>query len=204
VDKRLFLDVNSFARSTSWLHAIMTFWAVYGGLASLFIILAVSYLRARFGPDSFSRVVKVGWAGIGTLLALGISQIISHIVARPRPWQSLNHIELLVPRAHDYSFPSDHAIAAGAVLMGMILLKDKLLIVLSAIVALSLAFARVYVGTHYPGDVTAGLIIGALVSYIFYFPGNYILTKIAVAASKLSFIKVLFEPVKKVKETTVA
>lgn len=43
-------------------------------------------------------------------------------------------------------------------------LAHRRLGVLAIVLAVSLAAARVYVGTHYPGDVLAGLALGAAVA----------------------------------------
>jgi undecaprenyl-diphosphatase len=77
---------------------------------------------------------------------------------------------LLISQSHDPSFPSDHATGAFALAFG-IWLYDRtiggILLVLAAIVA----FARVYVGTHYPGDVVAGALIAVAVASALYLLG---------------------------------
>jgi undecaprenyl-diphosphatase len=69
---------------------------------------------------------------------------------------------MLVSRSTDYSFPSDHAVMAGAVAAG-VLLAGRRLGVLAVAMAVLMAFARVYVGAHFPLDVIAGLAVGAVV-----------------------------------------
>jgi membrane-associated phospholipid phosphatase len=46
----------------------------------------------------------------------------------------------------------------------------------STVLALLLAFARVYVGAHYPGDAAAGLLIGAAISVLGWLAVKPILT----------------------------
>jgi undecaprenyl-diphosphatase len=48
---------------------------------------------------------------------------------------------------------------AGAVAVGLFLVSRSLGIVAS-VAALAMAFARVYVGAHFPVDVVAGLVLG--------------------------------------------
>jgi membrane-associated phospholipid phosphatase len=69
-------------------------------------------------------------------------------------------MHLLVDKTKDFSFPSDHATVAGAVAAGLFLVNRRLGLI-AIIAALAMAFARVYVGAHYPGDVAAGLVLGA-------------------------------------------
>lgn len=166
LDRRLYLDINHFAKNTGFAHSFMAPFALYLGVVLLAALGALAYQRARRSLDPAHNVAGVVWAGLGTLLALGLSQPINHLVARPRPYATLKGVEVLVSRAHDFTFPSDHATVAGAMLVGL-LLADRPVGIASAAVGLFLAFARVYVGAHYPGDVIAGLIWGALVMLAF-------------------------------------
>ena len=104
-------------------------------------------------------------------LSLLINQPIAHAVERLRPYAAHPvHAHLLVTRSHDPSFPSDHATGAFALAFGIWLYDRTLGTILLAIAAL-LAFARVYVGTHYPGDVAGGALIGMAVALaLFLFP----------------------------------
>jgi undecaprenyl-diphosphatase len=69
---------------------------------------------------------------------------------------------VLLHCANDSSFPSDHAMIAGAFAAGLLLL-DRRLGLAALLLALLLAFARIYVGVHYPSDVAGGLAIGAAI-----------------------------------------
>jgi undecaprenyl-diphosphatase len=72
-------------------------------------------------------------------------------------------IHLLIGRTTDFSFPSDHATVVGAVAAGLMFTNHRWGSVAAAL-AVVMAFARVYVGAHYPGDVVAGLALGAAVA----------------------------------------
>ena len=100
--------------------------------------------------------------GVGAVLALLANQVIGPAVARSRPCHALAHVEVLLRCASDSSFPSDHAMIAGAFAAGLFLL-DRRLGLAALLLALLLAFARVYVGVHYPSDVAGGLAIGAAI-----------------------------------------
>ena len=102
------------------------------------------------------------WTLAGTVVAVGITQLVNHAVAEARPWQSLPHALILAGHQHDFSFPSDHAVMAGAVTAGLLIVNRRLGAV-CALAALLLCFARVYIGAHFPQDVAAGLLLGAAV-----------------------------------------
>ncbi len=62
---------------------------------------------------------------------------------------------------------SDHAVMAGAVAAGLLLVSIRLgLVAVSA--ALAMAFARVYIAAHHPRDVAVGLLLGATVAMACY------------------------------------
>jgi membrane-associated phospholipid phosphatase len=67
------------------------------------------------------------------------------------------------PATGDWSFPSNHATIAGAAAVTLALTR-RALVWLTAPLALVMAFSRVFVGVHYPHDVAAGLVFGALVA----------------------------------------
>jgi diacylglycerol kinase family enzyme/membrane-associated phospholipid phosphatase len=65
-----------------------------------------------------------------------------------------------LPTSH--AFPSGHSASAAAFATGVALEAPRAVAVPVAATAAAVAFARVYTGAHYPGDVLAGLGIGAL------------------------------------------
>ncbi len=170
MDTSLYLDVNRFAVRPAWAHRFMHDYALYAGVVFLALLVFVAFLRARrdsFG-DGAGRVAATLWTAAGVLAALGLNQPLAHAIGRVRPYDVLRGVEVLVPRANDFTMPSDHATVAGAAIVGLWLSRDRLIAAIATAAGLFLAFARVYVGAHYPGDVLAGLAFGGVVMAIGY------------------------------------
>lgn len=165
LDKTWFLDVNHFAQHTGWLHTPMYDYANYG-VVLFGLLLVIGWWLARQRRSARAMAAAL-WAVAGTLVAVAVVQPINRAVAEGRPWQGLPHALILAGHAHDYSFPSDHAVMAGAVTAG-ILLYHRRLGIIAAVAGLLMCFARVYIGAHYPQDVAAGFAIGAAVALIGY------------------------------------
>ena len=181
MDASWYKDVNRFAVHTAWLHGFMKPYAVYGvGLFAMLVLAAWWYARSQANPPR--AVAAAIWAAAAIFVAVGLNQVIVKAVGRPRPYVTLRGVEVLVSRSSDYSFPSDHAVTGGAAVAGLWIVARysrrgiRWLALLGTALALLLAFARVYVGAHYPGDVTAGLLIGAAISVLGWLAVRKILT----------------------------
>lgn len=155
----LFLRVNDFARSSTWLHAPAVAYAKYG-LVVFAALLLVGLWRRRSLSDGDLAVAV--WAGLGTLVAVGVNQPVASLVAERRPYAAHPAVLVLVDRTTDWSFPSDHSVMAGAAAMGLFLVSRRLGAI-TAVAAVLMAAVRVYVGAHYPHDVVAGVALGAVV-----------------------------------------
>lgn len=136
--------------------------------AAFVALVALAFLfpwPSRRTERRSGAVLATAAAGLGLL----INQPIAHAVDRVRPYVAHpGHAHLLIARSHDPSFPSDHATGAFALAVG-IWLYDRVLGSVLLILATLLGFARVYVGTHYPGDVAGGALIGAAAAAVIYF-----------------------------------
>lgn len=164
-DHSLFRHVNDLSADTGWAHGGMTAYALWGGLVALTVVWACCWVTVRRRADGYRSLAGVILTGAATVVALAVNQIIGPLVDRPRPFVTMPHVLLLLPHSADPSFPSDHAMVAGAFVGGLALVHRRWA-GLAAVLAVLLAFARVYVGVHYPTDVAAGLLIGATVAVV--------------------------------------
>ncbi|MBO0826592.1 MAG: phosphatase PAP2 family protein [Streptosporangiales bacterium] len=159
-DNSVFLAVNAFARQTPWLHGFLLGYADEGFL-SFAVLMVAGWWLARRAAD-VRRMAAALWTPIATLLAVAVNQPLVALFHEPRPFVAYHHILVLGHHGADPGFPSDHATMAGAAAAGLFLVSRRLG-AFTAFAALLMAFARVYVADHYPRDVAAGLVLGAVV-----------------------------------------
>ncbi len=163
-----YLDLNHFARQTSWAHGFMHAYALWAGLAVLGVLTIFVIVTARLRPDAPRSLAIPLLTAASAFVALGVNLLLSHGFGELRPYVVHPSALVLVGRANDFSFPSDHSVVAGALACGLFL-YDRRYGIFAVVLALTVAFARIYVGSHYIGDVAAGLIVGAVVAAMVIF-----------------------------------
>src|SRR4051794_3235748 len=143
------------------------------------VLLVAGWWTARRSGQA-KRMAAVVCTGVATLLAVGINQPIVNAVHEARPYTDHPGALVLATRSTDFSFPSDHAVMAGAVAVGLLFVSRRLA-TLAAVAALAMAFARVYIAAHDPADVAVGLALGAAVALVVYLVAHRLIA-FAVAA----------------------
>ena len=103
---------------------------------------------------------------LGLIIGNGI---LKNLVARTRPFDLGNAVvsrnRLLIEAPTDYSFPSGHTLASFEAATAIY--KDHTLYGFAAFVlALLIAFSRIYLQVHYPSDVLGGAILGFLLGLL--------------------------------------
>ena len=120
-------------------------------------------------------IPKYRKAGLSMGIALLIGVVICNMILKPwvgriRPYEyQLIHfgktIELLVATPHDFSFPSGHTIASFEAAVALTVHNRKLGIP-AMILAVLIAFSRMYLYVHYPTDVLASVILGTAFAFL--------------------------------------
>ncbi len=161
IDSFLFLLINH-KLSNPLFDRLMPF--ITGNVPLLFVPVLLFFLLR----DRRLFVLSVFVAFIALSLSDGLSNILKHFFERPRPFLTIKDAIVLVGRGGSYSMPSSHAANSFSVAVVFCYFFGKLkegraksvFAVYTVLVALSVAFSRVYVGVHYPSDIVVGALLG--------------------------------------------
>ena len=158
----------------------MPFITHLGGFDALFAICIIVILLAIIFKKKNIRNIAI-LCLLSLLIADGIALVLKNLFLEPRPFVALDNVRLLVTENDPNSFPSGHTTSTVAVLGFLIFrYKNKLLRAVLIVCCFLIAFSRVYCGVHYPFDVVAGAVLGALSSYFVYKYGDKILVRLGV------------------------
>ena len=110
---------------------------------------------------------------VSLLMGLLICNVtLKPLVARIRPFDYVGkEIALLIPKPHDFSFPSGHTNASFAAATALLLHHRKIGIP-AMILAVLIAFSRLYLYVHYPTDVLASVALGISLAFLAHFLVN--------------------------------
>ncbi len=168
-DESLFHIINS-----EWTHhyldIILPFFRNKTNWIPLYIFL-VGFIIYKFKIKKGILIIICSILTIG-LADFTSSQVLKKSVERPRPCHEMNNDQrLLVPCGSGYSFTSSHATNhfSLAAFLGLILFPlgrwiPHLLLIWAGIIA----YAQIYVGVHYPLDVTSGAFLGIGIGFLIH------------------------------------
>ncbi len=159
-DEQFLLFLQDNVRS-DFLTPIMTFITRLGDKGIFWILTAIVLLF-------FKKTRPLGiMAGISLVFSLLINNaLIKPSVARIRPYEVINGLQLIIEKQPDPSFPSGHAGASFAVGVVYLVKGPRKIGIPAIIIAALIGFSRLYVGVHYPTDVIAGMITGTFCAII--------------------------------------
>ena len=156
----------------AFLDFLMPIITLFGDAGIFWIAVAVVLLL-------IPKYRKIGLS-MGAALLIGLllcNVTLKPLVGRIRPYDyQLKHfgvtIQLLVGAQSDFSFPSGHTIAsfeAATVLM----IYNRKMGIPAMILAVLIAFSRLYLYVHYPTDVLASVVLGIGIAFL----GSFLVKK---------------------------
>lgn len=154
LDSKILLFLQEKVRNPV-LTPIMTGITTLGNAGAIWILITVVLCI----PKKTRRVGIISLCAlIGSLIVNNL--ILKNLVGRIRPYEVIGGLYPLIEKQVDASFPSGHTGASFA--SGWVLFRNLpgRFGVPALILAIAIAFSRLYVGVHYPTDVLAGMIIG--------------------------------------------
>ena len=119
-------------------------------------------------------IPKTRRTGFGMAFALTMGLVVCNIILKPgvariRPYDLQETlgvtIDLLIKRSHDFSFPSGHTIASFEACT-VLMLGNKKLGIPATVLAILIAFSRLYLYVHYPTDVITSIVLGTIFGII--------------------------------------
>jgi undecaprenyl-diphosphatase len=129
----------------------------------MIVITAALWFFSRPGGDRKWKLA-CGSGFAAAALAYATAFVIHHLWARPRPYMT-HHISHPWSSTTDASFPSDHTTVSFAIAFAVVAF-DPIAGAIFLVVAAIIAVGRLFIGAHYPGDVAAGLVIGAIAAAV--------------------------------------
>jgi len=146
--------------SAQWLDAVMVFISFLSNGGMIWIIAAVIMLfipkYRRFGI--ILAIVLIFGAILNSL-------ILKPVIGRPRPFEGLENISLLISPPSDASLPSGHTLVSVSSAI-VLFAANKKLGTFALILAVLTAFSRMYLYVHFPTDIIAGATLGIAISLL--------------------------------------
>lgn len=160
LNETLFLLLNAPDNPNAYVLLIARF------LAEQMIWLAPLSLLAGWmlGREKICKLMLEATAsGLAGLL---MSQVIGLLWNHPRPFAlGLGH--QLIPHVADASFPSDHLTLMWSISFSFLLHQQpRLAGVVLALLGLPMAWARIYLGVHFPMDMVGAALVAGLCAYL--------------------------------------
>jgi membrane-associated phospholipid phosphatase len=126
--------------------------------------VAAGLLLALAGGPAGRRAAGSGLASVAATATV-VNLVVKPLGRRPRPDRAPAEIptvsQIRMPASR--SFPSGHTAAAVAFATGVARVMPVAGVPMHALAAL-VGYSRVHTGVHYPGDVMAGALIGAMIA----------------------------------------
>ncbi len=145
-------------------------WFSDWGLYFFYALFAAVFLFGLIKKNTNCINIGLAYIKAQLIFSLVVVRLLKILIGRPRPGKGFDYHFLATSYSHN-SFPSGHS--ADAFVSGVILFyflrqsKYANYGFLPLIYAFLIAASRVFVSSHYPSDVAAGMAIGIMGAWVF-------------------------------------
>ena len=171
-DDDVIKSLTDITRAHSGLLSFWLFWQTIALPVNDYVVVAIPACLVAF--FAFRLRTRALWAFATMMTGWFLALVVKEVVKRARPI-----VAEPVSHAPGYSFPSGHASNAAIISTALVLLFWPLLgragrwiaVGLGATWTIVTCFDRMFLGVHFPSDVTAGVLLGCglvLASYAGY------------------------------------
>lgn len=146
-----------------FLDYAMAFFSYIGEAGGIWIIASV--IMMCFRRTRATGVMVICAVLVGFLIGeVGLK----HLIARQRPFVVNPDISPFISAPSGYSFPSGHSCSSFAA-ASVLFAQNKKIAVPAFIVAVLIAFSRLYNYVHFPSDVLFGILLGIICAAVTVF-----------------------------------
>jgi undecaprenyl-diphosphatase len=173
LDLQLFRLINNLAGRNAFLDSLARLLVnEYFLTTTMALILVIFWFEGQDRDQRERNQRAILRAIIALFMANIVLKLCNLIYFRPRPFVD-HEVNLLFYHPTDSSFPSNPATVGFSIATAIWLYNRRLgasLLVLATLFGLS----RIYCGVHYPLDIIAGALLGALSAYLVVRKGGFI------------------------------
>jgi membrane-associated phospholipid phosphatase len=174
INQTVFYTLHSLAHQSVFLDWLIVFSANLFGM----IMIGIAIFFLSFHTDGVfdykkpflqmkNKIREIFSIFISGVFAWVVATVIKYIVVSPRPFLFFEDVKPLFLHGGMESFPSGHATFFSAIAVALYL-KHKNIGILYILVAIIISLARVIAGVHFPVDILAGWILGAIIAIVFH------------------------------------